>query len=93
MREEKRDPSTAKMVQICLEEVGWNLGEIMTQDEFEGLINADVKKCMVIVRKALADAKMRKNDIHIHDVILVGGSTKIPKVYRMLSEYFNGMRL
>ena len=63
----------------------------MTSDELEELIRPHLQKCMAIVDKALIDAKMNKNDIH--DVVLVGGSTKIPKVQEMLSEYFNGMQL
>ena len=87
----KRDLSTAKMVHICLEEVGWNLDETMTQEEFQELISPDLEKCMAIVDKALNDAQMSKDDIH--DVILVGGSTKIPKVHELLTDYFNGMQL
>merc|ERR1740136_224665 len=43
------------------------------------------------VEKALADSKLSKNDIH--DVVLVGGSTRIPKVKKLLMEYFNGKEL
>jgi len=40
------------------------------------------------VEQALKDAGMGKSQIH--DVVLVGGSTRIPKIQQMLSEYFNG---
>jgi len=43
------------------------------------------------VEKVLRDSKMSKNQVH--DVVLVGGSTRIPKVQAMLSEFFNGKEL
>jgi len=43
------------------------------------------------VEKVLRDAKMDKN--HIHDVVLVGGSTRIPKVQTLLQDFFNGKEL
>merc|ERR1712007_388324 len=43
------------------------------------------------VEKALRDAKMDKN--RIDELVLVGGSTRIPKVQKLLSEYFNGKEL
>ncbi|XP_021760577.1 probable mediator of RNA polymerase II transcription subunit 37c [Chenopodium quinoa] len=46
---------------------------------------------MDIVKKCLKDAKMEKSDIN--DVVLVGGSTRIPKVQKMLQDLFNGKEL
>merc|ERR1712045_777408 len=43
------------------------------------------------VEKALRDAKMDKSAID--DVVLVGGSTRIPKVQKLLSDFFNGKDL
>jgi len=43
------------------------------------------------VEKALRDAKMDKSQIH--DVVLVGGSTRIPKVQKMLQDFFHGKEL
>jgi L1 cell adhesion molecule like protein len=43
---------------------------------------------MIPVDRVLSDAKMSKNDIH--EIVLVGGSTRIPKVQELLSKYFNG---
>merc|ERR1711968_286158 len=40
------------------------------------------------VEKVLRDAKMSKNQVH--DVVLVGGSTRIPKVVQLLTDFFNG---
>merc|ERR1719421_1216500 len=46
------------------------------------------RKCMDPVEKVLRDAKIAKN--RVHDVVLVGGSTRIPKVQTMLGDFFNG---
>ncbi|GMP69360.1 hypothetical protein CsSME_00028656 [Camellia sinensis var. sinensis] len=46
------------------------------------------RKCMEPVEKCLRDAKMDKSTVH--DVVLVGGSTRIPKVQQLLQDFFNG---
>jgi L1 cell adhesion molecule like protein len=43
------------------------------------------------VEKAMRDAKMDKSSIH--DVVLVGGSTRIPKIQKLLTDFFNGKEL
>jgi heat shock 70kDa protein 1/2/6/8 len=63
----------------------------MTRARFEEL-NMDLfRKCMDPVEKCLRDAKMDKNSVH--DVVLVGGSTRIPKVQQLLQDFFNGKEL
>merc|ERR1712196_89568 len=63
----------------------------MTRARFEEL-NMDLfRKCMDPVEKVLRDAKMDKSNIH--DVVLVGGSTRIPKVQTLLQDFFNGKEL
>merc|ERR1711937_442767 len=49
------------------------------------------RKCMDPVEKVIRDAKMDKSQIH--DVVLVGGSTRIPKVQQLLQDLFNGKEL
>jgi heat shock protein 5 len=46
------------------------------------------KKTMDPVEKVMADSGLKKTDIH--EVVLVGGSTRIPKVQQLLKDYFNG---
>jgi len=46
---------------------------------------------MAPVEQVLRDSKLSKNQIH--DVVLVGGSTRIPKIQQLLSEFFNGKEL
>jgi len=63
----------------------------ISRARFEEL-NMDLfRKCIEPVEKVLRDAKIAKN--RVHDVVLVGGSTRIPKVQSMLSEFFNGKEL
>ena len=49
------------------------------------------RKCMPPVESALQDAELSKNQIH--EVVLVGGSTRIPKIQQMLTDFFNGKQL
>merc|ERR1711987_32506 len=46
------------------------------------------RKCMDPVEKVLRDSKIAKN--RVHEVVLVGGSTRIPKIQSLLSDFFNG---
>ena len=43
------------------------------------------------VEKSLRDARLDKNAIH--EIVLVGGSTRIPKIQKLLQDYFNGKEL
>jgi len=63
----------------------------ITRARFEEL-NMDLfRKCMEPVQKVLKDSKIDKGAVH--DVVLVGGSTRIPKVQDLLIEFFNGKEL
>jgi L1 cell adhesion molecule like protein len=63
----------------------------ITRARFEEF-NMDLfRKCIEHVEKCLVDAKMDKSQIH--DVVLVRGSTKIPKVPQLLQDLFNGKNL
>ncbi|XP_026450257.1 probable mediator of RNA polymerase II transcription subunit 37c [Papaver somniferum] len=63
----------------------------ITRARFEEM-NMDLfRKCMEPVEKCLRDAKMDKSSVQ--DVVLVGGSTRIPKVQQLLQEFFNGKEL
>lgn len=67
---------------------GQDLVETLTRAKFEELNNDLFQKTLVPVDKVLADAKLKKHEIN--EVVLVGGSTRIPKVRELLKEYFNG---
>jgi L1 cell adhesion molecule like protein len=63
----------------------------ITRARFEELNMDMFRKCMEPVEKCLKDAKMDKGAIH--DVVLVGGSTRIPRVQQLLQDFFNGKEL
>merc|ERR1719414_523274 len=63
----------------------------ITKARFEELCADLFRGTLDPVEKALRDAKMDKSSIH--DVVLVGGSTRIPKVQKLLTEFFNGKEL
>ena len=60
----------------------------LTRAKFEQLCLAQFKETIPPVEKVLKDSGISKNQIH--EVVLVGGSTRIPKVIELLKEYFNG---
>jgi L1 cell adhesion molecule like protein len=63
----------------------------ITRALFEQL-NMDLfKGCMAPVEKVLTDSKIDKS--RVHEVVLVGGSTRIPKVQQLLQDFFNGKEL
>lgn len=63
----------------------------ITRARFEEL-NADLfRGTLDPVEKALRDAKLDKSQIH--DIVLVGGSTRIPKIQKLLQDFFNGKEL
>lgn len=63
----------------------------ITRARFEELCSDLFRGTMDPVEKALRDARLDKNAIH--EIVLVGGSTRIPKVQKLLQDYFNGKEL
>jgi len=63
----------------------------ITRARFEELCSDLFKGTLEPVEKAMRDAKMDKSSIH--DIVLVGGSTRIPKVQKLLQDFFNGKEL
>ena len=70
---------------------GIDFSTTISRAKFEELNNDLFKKTMAPVTQVLKDAGISKQDVD--QVILVGGSTRIPKVQELLSEYFNGKTL
>lgn len=58
----------------------------VTRAKFEELCREEFDQCMKPIDMALSDAKLAKSEID--DIVLVGGSTRIPKVQQMLENYF-----
>lgn len=63
----------------------------ISRARFEEITSDLIQRCIDPVSKVLADAKMSKGDVH--EIVLVGGSTRIPKIQKTLSEFFNGKEL
>jgi L1 cell adhesion molecule like protein len=63
----------------------------ITRARFEELCADLFRHTLDPVEKALRDAKIGKGDVH--EIVLVGGSTRIPKVQKLLQEFFNGKDL
>lgn len=89
----KRTLSTQNMATIDCEALcnGIDFSSTISRAKFEEL-NIDLfKKTMVPVTQVLKDSGVSKNQVD--EIILVGGSTRIPKIQSMLKEYFNGKEL
>merc|ERR1712205_382 len=86
----KRVLSNQHQVRVEIEGLydGIDFSEPLTRARFEELNNDLFRKTMGPVKKALEDADFKKTDID--ELVLVGGSTRIPKVQELLKEYFDG---
>merc|ERR1711906_94884 len=67
---------------------GADLSETVTRAKFEELCMDLFKKTLGPVEKVLDDSSLKKNQVD--ELVLVGGSTRIPKVQQLLQDYFNG---
>ena len=89
----KRSLSSSTQASIEIDSLaeGIDFYSKITRAKFEELCNDLFRSCLEPVEKALRDAKLQKNQIH--EVVLVGGSTRIPKVQQLLEEFFDGKQL
>ena len=62
-----------------------------TRAKFESLCDALFQRCLAPVEQVLRDAKMSKEQIH--EIVMVGGSSRIPKVRELLTNFFGGKKL
>jgi heat shock protein 5 len=86
----KRALSSAHQVRVEVESLidGEDFSETLTRAKFEEL-NMDLfRGTLKPVQKVLEDADMTKKDIN--EIVLVGGSTRIPKIQSLVKEFFNG---
>ncbi len=86
----KRALSAATQATVDIDALmdGEDLNVVITRSKFEDLCMDLFKKCMPPLENVIKDAKMSKSQVH--DVVLVGGSTRIPKIQQMVQEFFNG---
>ena len=83
--------STSATIEIdaLFEGIDFNLS--FTRARFENICSDLFQKCMTPVEQVLKDAQLSKGDVD--EIVLVGGSTRVPKIQEMLQAYFNGKKL
>jgi len=86
----KRSLSSVHQVKVEIESLvdGEDFSETLTRARFEELNNDLFRKTLKPVSQVLKDAGLKKTDIH--EIVLVGGSTRIPKVQQLIKDFFNG---
>jgi heat shock protein 1/8 len=83
--------STQAMVEIDSLIDGIDFSVTITRAKFESLCEAAFKRTIAPLEQVLRDAKMSKDEIH--EIVMVGGSTRIPKIRDLVSGFFNGKKL
>merc|ERR1711975_194298 len=86
----KRALSTQHQVRVEIESLfdGVDFSETLTRARFEELCADLFKKTLTPVQKVMDDSELKKSEID--EIVLVGGSTRIPKVQALLKDFFNG---
>ena len=86
----KRDLSTVQQVKIYIEGLidGIDFEETLTRAKFEELCNDLFKNTLKPVETVMDDAGLKRSEID--EIVLVGGSTRIPKVQQLIKDFFNG---
>merc|ERR1719172_271031 len=86
----KRALSSAHQARVEIEALhdGVDFSEMLTRARFEELNNDLFKNTLSPVKQVLEDSGMQKNQID--EIVLVGGSTRIPKVQQLIKDFFNG---
>lgn len=89
----KRTLSSSTSASIELDSVmdGIDFYTSITRAKFESLCDDLFRSCITPINKLLGDAKLDKSQIH--EIVMVGGSTRIPRIQKLLSDYFNGKEL
>ncbi len=89
----KRTLSSSTQACIELDSLidGCDFNSTITRARFEDICASDFRKCMNPVEQVLKDAKKSKSQVD--EIVLVGGSTRIPKIQSLLTEFFNGKEL
>ncbi|KAK4557222.1 hypothetical protein RGQ29_007119 [Quercus rubra] len=82
---------TETIIEIDCLDAGTDFSYKFTRAKFEDLNRDLFKKCIDIVDKCLSDAKMDKSCVD--EVVITGGSSRIPKVQQLLQDFFDGKKL
>merc|ERR1712038_1993564 len=86
----KRALSSQQQARLEIEDLkdGFDLSETLTRARFEELNNDLFKKTLGPVGRVMEDADIEKSEVD--EIVLVGGSTRIPKVQSLIADYFGG---
>jgi len=86
----KRDLSSVQSVKIYIEGLidGIDFEENLTRAKFEELCNDLFKNTLKPVEQVLEDSGLKKSEVD--EIVLVGGSTRIPKIQKLIKDFFNG---
>ena len=89
----KRTLSTAAKATVEADSLaeGFDFSLNITRAKFENLCDAIFRRTIAPLEQVLRDSKMSKSEIH--EVVMVGGSTRIPKIRELVSQFFNGKKL
>ncbi|KAI0984254.1 hypothetical protein GJ496_011937, partial [Pomphorhynchus laevis] len=83
----KRTLSKERQTKVEFDIDGEEFSEVLTRARFEELNNDLFRKTLTLLGKVLEDANLKRDEID--EIVLVGGSTRIPKIQQMVKEYFN----
>jgi L1 cell adhesion molecule like protein len=89
----KRTLSSATQASVEVDSLaeGFDFQTLITRAKFESMCESFFRRTVAPLDGLLRDAKMDKNQIH--EIIMVGGSSRIPKIRELVSSYFNGKKL
>ena len=83
--------STSAIIEIDSLYDGNDFSTTLTRAKFENMCMTYFTNTMKPVERVLKDSKISKSNVH--DIVLVGGSTRIPKIQELLTQFFNGKEL
>lgn len=89
----KRTLSSASQANIEIDSLaeGIDFNTVMTRAKFESLCEPIFRRTVAPLDQLLRDAKLSKEQIH--EIVMVGGSTRIPRIRKLVQDYFNGKKL
>jgi len=89
----KRTLSSATQTTVEVDSLadGHDFSTVLTRAKFEQLCDAAFRRTVAPLDGLLRDAKLSKEEIH--EIVMVGGSTRIPRIRQLVSDYFGGKKL
>lgn len=89
----KRTLSASNQAMIEVDSLydGIDFSATLTRAKFEQLCDAAFKRCMVPLEQVLRDSKIAKD--RIDEIVMVGGSSRIPKIRQLVQDFFGGKKL